>query len=265
MSRRGSGPFSPRALMSAGIAGLLTSLMLSTVSSGQGAAVEATTSVSAVAASTTTQAPVATTASAPVPITTLAPAPSPTVRVRPTPTTTARRPRTTSAPTLPPSTTTSTTTTVAPGPHGKKKGRTTIWASDDTKHGIEISVGTYSDGVDYIIVFSNFPDGKTVDQACSKSSAPIYEYASFLSTDGGTTSRSPYSQRKIPLSGDDDWCDIGGIGVLTLYRGSYWQDASGRNLSSPPPPIHVRFTLKNLRSNTVVESPWVPVDASRLP
>jgi len=264
VSRRGSGPFTPRALVSAGIAGLLTSLMLSTVSSGQGAAVEATSSVSIALIPTTTSRIATTTSGVPAPTTTLAPTPSPTVNMRPTPATTAKKPRTTSPPTIPPTTTTSTTTTVAPGPHGKKSGTTALWTSEDKNYGVEIWVGTYSNGESGIAVFSDYPTGKSVDPQCSDASAPIYEYASYWSADGGTTSKERW-RATLPDPKGYMTCTGGGFGLATLYQGSYWQDASGRKLSSPPPPIHVRFTLKNLRSNTVVESPWVLVDANTLP
>ena len=139
-----------------------------------------------------------------------------------------------------------------------------MWTSDDKKYKIDFWVGTYSSGTDGITVFSGFPSGNTVDPACSDTSPAIYEYSSFYSTDGGTTSKS-YWQSKLPDSSGNWSCGSGGWGLLTLYGNSYWKDTNYRNLSSPPPPVHVRFTLKNLRSNTVVESPWVLVDASTLP
>lgn len=265
-SRSGSGAFSSRVLMSTGVAGLLTSLALSTLSSGQGAAVEATTSVPAMATSTTTQAPVATTASAPAPTTTLSPTPSPTLGVRPTPATTAKKPRTTSPPTLPPSTTTTTpttTTTLAPGPHGKRRSYTTLWASSDKKHEIYAWVGKYTDGSDGIGVYASYPRVTDIDSQCATTTDQILEYVSYWSTDGGVTSKEK-SRMQIP-GNDGKNCQYNGWAMATLYTGSSWIDPNWNKLSTAPPPIHVRFTLKYLRSNTVIESPWVLVDANTLP
>jgi hypothetical protein len=113
-------------------------------------------------------------------------------------------------------------------------------------------------------VSSAFPSGKSLDPQCSATSAPIYEHASYWSADGGQSSKE-LSRFTIPDDSGVLPCDPFRVVVTTLYEKGSWKDPTRRNLSAPPPPIHVHFTFKNVRANTIFESPWVLVDANAIP
>ena len=126
-------------------------------------------------------------------------------------------------------------------------------------------MGTFTDGEEYVSVFTSFPRANTIDPGCSASSAPIYELKQFTSLDGvnGTEEGSPFL---IPQASGRDGCDVSGVGVWTLYHTNLgWRTTNYKRTETAPPAEFVKFQLTNKRTNEVIESPWVLVDPNAIP
>ena len=178
---------------------------------------------------------------------------------------------------------TTTMTTIAPVPHGKKLGTTTLWSSRDGRFAILINAyNALSD--DRIVVAIFAPTALSIDPRCLEGTArvgrvyawvaaPIIRIETFFSSDGRQSWRSLYQNYKPnswyaenPTRGcSEDWQSI-----LELYSGGYWRswpdskDPHGP-LIAPPAPAHVKFTFENLRTGEFFESPSILVDPSAIP
>lgn len=137
---------------------------------------------------------------------------------------------------------------------------TWLWRPADKRYAIEVD--TCKDGSSgEMFVTVTWPEAIRIDSTCSASSAPIYQYESFKSIDGGTSVEPDY-KNQIPSKRLS--CSISGMVTDWYeYRENKWFDYN-QNVVASPVSSYWKFKLTNLRSGEVVESPWVLIDWSTI-